>query len=102
MTSYTPDPGDLHGASGLAGRDRLLVRSARFSRWDGSQSVPDLDADEILEQLADDLMVDGDLTSALRRLIERGFATRDPSRRDLAGLQDLIDRLTRQREELLD
>ncbi len=40
----------------------------RYSRWDGSQSVPDLDADEILSAISDDLLADGDLWSALRRM----------------------------------
>jgi uncharacterized protein with von Willebrand factor type A (vWA) domain len=102
MSLYQPDPRHLEGQGGLASRERSLARRARFSRWDGSQTVPDLDADEILDELADDVMAEGDLTSALRRLMERGLRSGDPSRRDLAGLQDLIDRLTRRREELLD
>jgi len=102
LSLYEPDPGDLQQRGSLAARERLLARHARFSRWDGSQSVPDLDADEILDELADDVMAEGDLTSALRRLMERGRRSGDPSGRDLAGLQDLIDRLTRRREELLD
>lgn len=102
MTAFSPDPRHLEDPTVLAARDRSLGRHARFSRWDGTQAVPDLDADEILDQLADDVMAEGDLTSALRRLIERGLATGDGSRRDLPGLQDLIDRLTRQREEVLD
>ncbi|HEY7735559.1 MAG TPA: VWA domain-containing protein [Candidatus Limnocylindrales bacterium] len=102
MTAFSPDPRHLDDPSVLAPRDRTLGRHARFSRWDGTQAVPDLDADEILDQLADDVMAEGDLTSALRRLIERGLAAPDGSRRDLPGLQDLIDRLTRQREDVLD
>jgi uncharacterized protein with von Willebrand factor type A (vWA) domain len=103
MTGWTPDRRDLREpGGGIAARDRLLARDARYSRWDGTQSVPDLDADDILEALADDVMAEGDLESALRRLIERGWRTGDPSRPDLAGLQDLMDRIQRRREELLD
>ena len=47
----------------------------RYSRWDGRSSVPDLDADEILDALSDDVMAEGDLTEALRRLMERGWRT---------------------------
>src|SRR5919106_892586 len=69
MTSWTPDRRDLRDrGEGIAPRDVLLGRSARFSRWDGTQSVPELDADEILDQLADDVMAEGDIASALRRL----------------------------------
>jgi uncharacterized protein with von Willebrand factor type A (vWA) domain len=75
---------------------------ARYSRWDGTQSVPDLDADEILDSLADDVMAEGDVEAALRRMMERGWRSDDPSRRDLPGLHDLIERIGRRREELLD
>jgi uncharacterized protein with von Willebrand factor type A (vWA) domain len=103
MTGWTPDRRHLREAGeGIAARERLLAREARYSRWDGSQSVPDLEADEILDALADDVMAEGDVEAALRRLIERGWRSNDPSRRDLAGLQDLVERVQRQREELLD
>jgi len=36
----------------------------RYSRWDGSQDVPDPDADDLLEAMSDDIMSDGDLWSA--------------------------------------
>jgi uncharacterized protein with von Willebrand factor type A (vWA) domain len=76
------------------------VSLARFSRWDGTQRVADLDADEILAELADDVMAEGDIAEALRRLLERGWQSDDPTRPDLAGLQDLMDRLMRRRQEL--
>ena len=101
MSAYSPDPRDL-GPSGAptAVRDRLLARAARYARWDGTQSVPALDADEIIDALADDVMAEGDLAEALRRLMERGWRAGDPTRPDLAGLNDLRERLRRQREEL--
>ena len=40
----------------------------RYSQWDGSQQGPDLDADEVLEQMADDVLTDGDAWRALRSL----------------------------------
>jgi uncharacterized protein with von Willebrand factor type A (vWA) domain len=102
MTGWTPDRRDLRGNEGIAARERLLADSARYSRWDGTQSLPNLDADEILDELADDVMADGDIEAALRRLIDRGWRSSDPSRHDLSGLQDLIDRIQQRREELLD
>jgi uncharacterized protein with von Willebrand factor type A (vWA) domain len=87
--------GDIVGPSGPA-------RAARYSRWDGSQHLPDLDADEILDALAGDVMAEGDLAEALRRLMERGWRSGDPTRPDLPGLQELMDRLVRRREELRD
>jgi len=101
VSQYTPDPGDLEAATAIAaGRDPLLVRAARYARWDGTQSIPALDADEILDAMADDVMAEGDLAEALRRLMERGWRTSDPSRPDLTGLNELRERLRRRREEL--
>ncbi len=107
MTAYTPDPRDLGGRvapAQPADDDALaaLARRARYSRWDGTQRLPDLDADEILDELSNDVMAEGDLAEALRRLMERGWRSGDPTRPDLPGLQDLMDRLGRQRQELRD
>jgi len=103
MTGWTPDRRDLRdAASGVDARARLLQRDARYSRWDGTQTVPNLDADEILDELADDVMAEGDIESALRRLMERGWRSTDASRQDLSGLQDMIDRIQRRREDLLE
>ena len=110
MTAYSPDPRDLgtrpddgRTAGGSPDDDPIeaVARAARYSRWDGSQSVADLGADEILDALSDDVMADGDLGEALRRLLERGWRTGDATRGDLNGLRDLMDRLERQREEML-
>ena len=81
VTAYSPDPRDLGpdlGRAGPAAAERGDRRGrarpgGRYSRWDGSQQVADLDADEILDALADDLMAEGDLAEALRRLMERGW-----------------------------
>ena len=100
---YTPDRRDLRDSgTGIEPPDQVLVRAARYSQWDGSQAVPDLAADEILDALADDMMAEGDLEAALRRLMERGWRSPDSTRGDMAGLRDLMDRLSRRREELLD
>ena len=99
--SFTPDPRDLEAPGATTtGRDPLLHRAARYARWDGTQTIPALDADEILEAMADDVMAEGDLSEALRRLMERGWRTSDPTRHDLAGLNELRERLRRRREEL--
>ena len=101
MTLFTPDPRDLGPGGGRpTTREALLARAARYARWDGTQSIPALDADEIMDALADDVMAEGDLSEALRRLMERGWRTGDPTRPDLAGLNDLRERLRHQREEV--
>ncbi|MGH7324566.1 MAG: VWA domain-containing protein [Candidatus Rokuibacteriota bacterium] len=72
----------------------------RYSRWDGSQNVPDLDADNILDQMADDLLAHGDAWSALRRLLQRGLQPPEGPR--TAGLKDLLDRLRQRRQQQLE
>lgn len=71
-----------------------------YSRWDGSQRLDDLDADQLLEAMSDDLLSDGDPWSALRRLFQRG--AKNPDGANLPGLQDLLNRLRRQRQQQLD
>jgi uncharacterized protein with von Willebrand factor type A (vWA) domain len=71
-----------------------------YSRWDGSQRLDDLDADQLLEAMSDDLLSDGDLWSAMRKLFQRG--ARNPDGPNLPGLQDLLNRLRRQRQQQLD
>ena len=109
MTHWTPDRRDLdeprpaRTVPAAPGPDSAgtLVRQARFGRWDGSQQVADLNADEIIDTLADDVMADGDLGDALQRLLERGWRSGDASRPDLPGLEALRERLRARREELL-
>ena len=111
MTHWSPDRRDLdephpsvptsQGSSeGEAAAGRLAHR-ARFGRWDGSQQIPDLSADEIIDALTDDVMADGDLGEALRRLLERGWRSGDASRADLPGLTALRERLRARRDGLL-
>jgi len=101
MTAYSPDPRDLAGRVPVPPDvDSTLAGRARYSRWDRTQRLPDLEADEILKALSDDVMAEGDLAEALRRLMDRGWRSGDPTRPDLPGLQDLMERLARRREEL--
>src|SRR2546421_12993352 len=72
----------------------------RYSRWDGSQQLADLDADDLLAAMSDDLMSDGDLWNALRRMFQRGLQT--PQGPQVPGLQNLLDRLRKRRQEQLD
>jgi uncharacterized protein with von Willebrand factor type A (vWA) domain len=102
MTFFTPDRRDARDADAAERGPLERSRGARYSRWDGTQAIPDLDAGELLDALADDVMAEGDIGEALRRLLERGLRSGDPSRPDLAGLRDLIDRLQRRRGELLE
>ncbi len=77
-----------------------MVRGYRYSRWDGSQTGFDLDADTVLDQMADDLVEHGDLHAALRRLMQQGF--RDQNDERVMGMRELMERLKQRRQEQLD
>ena len=68
-----------------------------YSRWDGTQKIEGLDADDILEALADDYMRDTDLRSALQRLQQNGFQGRQGQQQ--MGLRDLLERLRNQQQQ---
>jgi len=72
----------------------------RYSRWDGTQEVPALDPDQILDNITDDLMNFGDLQHALRNLMQRGM--RNPMGQRMQGLRDLLQQLRQQRRQQLD
>ncbi len=72
----------------------------RYSMWDGTQEVPPLEAEDILDNLTDDLMNFGDLQHALRNLLQRGM--RNPQGDRMQGLRDLLQQLRQQRRQQLD
>jgi uncharacterized protein with von Willebrand factor type A (vWA) domain len=74
--------------------------SFRYSRWDGTQAGFALDGDDVLGELADDVLYHGDLHAALRRLLQSGFRDRD--QRDVAGLREILERLRRRRQAELE
>ncbi|MGH7902607.1 MAG: VWA domain-containing protein [Candidatus Dormibacteraceae bacterium] len=71
-----------------------LPAGFRYSRWDGSQQVDLLDADDILTAISDDLMSSGDLDAALQRLYRWGTP-------EMPGLDELQSRLREMREREL-
>src|SRR3972149_769766 len=77
-----------------------MVMRYRYSEWDGTQEIPPLDPDDILNALTDDLMNFGDLQHALRNLLQRGF--RNPMGQRQQGLRDLLQQLRQQRRSTLD
>ncbi len=72
----------------------------RYSRWDGTQKLDALDADDLLAAMSDDLLADGDPWRALRRLFHRG--AQQPDGRPMPGLGELLQRLRGQRQQRLD
>ncbi len=71
-----------------------------YSAWDGTQTGFEFDADQILDQLTDDLLYHGDLNAALRRLLQQGFEDRNGER--VQGMRELLERLRQQRRERLE
>ncbi len=69
----------------------------RYSRWDGTQTGFELDADDVLAEIGDDVLYHGDIHAALRRVLQDGFG--DPDGEHTAGLRELMERLRRRREE---
>jgi len=78
---------------------RVRPDGFRYSRWDGSQTGFDLDAEQLLDEMSDDLLYHGDLNAALRRLMQQGF--RDRNNEQLMGLREMLQKLReRRRQEL--
>src|SRR6187401_3325479 len=77
-----------------------MVIRYRYTEWDGTQEIPPLDPDDILNALTDDLMNFGDLQHALRNLMQRGMRNQAGDRTQ--GLRDLLQQLRQQRRQTLD
>ena len=73
----------------------------RYARWDGSQRLDDLSADDILAEMSDDLLAESDLNAALARLLNRGLRGEPGRFGKMSGLNDLLRRLGAAREDLL-
>lgn len=52
----------------------------RYSRWDGTQQIAALSAEDLMRAMSDDLMQDGDVNRALQRLFRWGFERPTASR----------------------
>jgi uncharacterized protein with von Willebrand factor type A (vWA) domain len=72
----------------------------RYSEWDGTQDIFELDADTLMEELGRNMMSYGDLSYALR-LMQRG-GLQDSQGRRLPSIQDLLQRLRQRRQNQLD
>jgi uncharacterized protein with von Willebrand factor type A (vWA) domain len=77
----------------------MLYRSFRYSQWDGTQQIFAPDADELMDQLSDELLRQGDVMRALRELFRQGFQNRDGDR--MTGLRELMEQLKNQRRQQL-
>jgi uncharacterized protein with von Willebrand factor type A (vWA) domain len=71
----------------------------RYSRWDGTQQINPVTADDLMKAMGDDLMQDGDLNRALQRLFRWGFERQDGDH--VPGLREMMERLRERRQEQL-
>ena len=76
-----------------------MTRS-RFSAWDGTQDPLGPDVDEVFNRLSEDVFHGWDFETALRRMLSQGW--RDRSGRRLWGLEEMTERLARQRRKQLE
>ena len=70
-----------------------------YSRWDGTQQIPDLDADALLRAMGDELIEHGDPNAALRRMLHQGMEV-DGTR--LEGIREMLRKLRERRQERLE
>src|SRR5438128_5148520 len=79
--------------------ERFFRNRYGYSRWDGTQRIEGLDADDILKALSDDYMENGNLQQALKRLMQDGMRS-DEGQRTM-GLRELMERMREQRNQQL-
>ena len=77
----------------------MLYRTYRYSQWDGSQQIFELDADKLMDLLSEDILNQGDVMQALRDLLRKGMQDQDG--RQMPGLRDLMEQLKNQRRQQL-
>jgi uncharacterized protein with von Willebrand factor type A (vWA) domain len=71
-----------------------------YSRWDGTQTGFSLDAGDVMAEITDDLLYHGDLSAALRRMMQSGFEDANGER--IKGLREILEQLRQQRRERLE
>lgn len=72
----------------------------QYSRWDGTQTGFEFDADAAFDELTDELLYHGDVNAALRKMMQDGM--RDREGNQLQGLRELLEQLRAERQNRLD
>ena len=72
----------------------------RYTQWDGTQEIAGPDAEQVLEQVSEDLLNFGDLQQALRNMLQRGMRMTGGDRTQ--GLRDLLQQLRQERRDNLE
>src|SRR5947209_12262481 len=79
--------------------ERFFKNRYGYSRWDGTQNIEGLDADDILKALSDDYLENGNLQQALKRLMQEGIRSEDG--RSAMGLREMMERMRNMRNQQL-
>ena len=77
----------------------MFYRSYRYSQWDGTQEVFDIDANELMDRLSEELLKQGDVMEALRELLRNGMQNREGQQ--MPGLRELMEQLKNRRRQQL-
>ena len=77
----------------------MLYRTRRYSQWDGSQQIFELDADQLMDLLSEDILNHGDVMQALRDMMRQGPQNHDGQQ--MPGLRELMEQLKNQRRQQL-
>jgi uncharacterized protein with von Willebrand factor type A (vWA) domain len=77
----------------------MSVNVYRYSQWDGTQEIFEPSEEDIMGEMAEDLMNHGDLRMSLRNLFQRGM--QDQSGQRMQGLRDMLEQLKKRRQEQL-
>src|SRR5579883_1308160 len=77
--------------------ERFYRNRYGYSRWDGTQRLEGLDADDILKALSDDYLENGNLQQALKRLMQEGIRGEDGRR--AMGLREKLEEIKRLERE---
>ena len=77
----------------------MLFGAYRYSSWDGTQDIFDIDANQLMDQLSEELLEQGDVMRALREMFRNGVQNQDGQQ--LSGLKDMMERLKNQRRQKL-
>ncbi len=71
----------------------------RYSKWDGSQDFHPIDVEHVMDELSEHLMNQGDLSSALRSLMQQGV--KGDFDGGMKGLQDLAKMIRTKKDQTL-
>ncbi len=76
------------------------MTSYRYSKWDGSQDFHPIDVEHVMDELSEHLMNQGDVSSALRSLMQQGVKGHFDD--GMKGLQDIAKMIRTKKNETLE